>query len=340
MKQLFTFLFALLANFTFSQATYTVDNKPGAAADYDNLQTAIDDVPAGSTLLVQGSPNYYGSVTITKEIHIKGPGYFLDQNPNTQAYQVPATMRTININQGANGTSISGIQMYEYSNSSNNIHIIDCQNINISFCNINGRYNHINGSYYNRDGIFITNSHNINVINSYEAYIFVEDNLSSNIILKNSIYSTIIGGDCSTFTVIGCVYPNLRSGMVAYNNIVHGGVYNDPNIHHNIYRYSGTGTSTIDDNYNKRIFCGSGECDNLFINSDDPRYSADGQFILGAGSPASGAGVNGVDCGAFGGGYRLSGIPNIPNIYEFTVPNTGYTNDGGMPVNIKIKSNN
>ncbi len=332
MKQLLTFLFALLANFTFSQATYTVDNKPGAAADYDNLQTAIDDVPAGSTLLVQGSPNYYGSVTITKEIHIKGPGYFLDQNPNTQAYQVPATMRTININQGANGTSISGIQMANHYN----IYINDCQYINISFCNIDGRHN---SSY----GIFITNSRNINVANSYKAYIHVTDNLSSNIILKNSIYSHIYGGNCSSFTIIGCIYPVLRSGMTAYNNIVWNSTYTpsgDPNVHHNIYRYPGTGTSTIDDNYNKSIFCSSGECDNLFINSDDPRYSADGQFILGAGSPASGAGVNGVDCGVFGGSYRLSGIPNIPNIYEFTVPNTGYTNDGGIPVNIKIKSNN
>jgi hypothetical protein len=66
----------------------------------------------------------------------------------------------------------------------------------------------------------------------------------------------------------------------------------------------------------------------------------DAKYILKEGSPAKGAGVNGVDCGIFGGDepYVLSGIPPIPTIYEAIVPSTA-TSNGGLPVKIKAKTN-
>ena len=60
---------------------------------------------------------------------------------------------------------------------------------------------------------------------------------------------------------------------------------------------------------------------------------------LKAGSPAIGGGVSGADCGAFGGPapYVLSGVPNLPHIYEADVPASA-TSDSGLQVSIKVKS--
>jgi len=69
--------------------------------------------------------------------------------------------------------------------------------------------------------------------------------------------------------------------------------------------------------------------------------STDGKWQLKDGSPAKGAGTNGIDIGAFGGQnpYMLSGIPPIPTIYEVISPTVG-TQQTGLPVQVKAKSNN
>jgi len=50
-----------------------------------------------------------------------------------------------------------------------------------------------------------------------------------------------------------------------------------------------------------------------------------------------GKGTNGSDIGPFGGPdpYRLSGLPNLPNIYELST--TGLVSGDKLPVHIKIK---
>jgi hypothetical protein len=67
--------------------------------------------------------------------------------------------------------------------------------------------------------------------------------------------------------------------------------------------------------------------------------STDGKWELKAGSPALASGSGGVDCGAFGEPtpYILSGVPNLPHIYEADVPASA-TSDSGLPVSIKVKS--
>jgi len=67
--------------------------------------------------------------------------------------------------------------------------------------------------------------------------------------------------------------------------------------------------------------------------------STDGKYQLKNGSPAKGSGLNGVDCGMFGGldHYVLSGIQDIQVIYFFEdTERASATN--GLPVHIKLKS--
>lgn len=338
MKTLITILTLLISITLTAQSTYTVDNKPGAPADYDNLQTAIDAVPAGSTILVQGSPTNYGNVTITKEIHIIGSGYFLGQNPNTQSYMISTSIQTSNFNTGANNSSISGISGNVYANDVSNIsisrivgrtYITDSHNINISASYLNG-YSQYGSVYYgnyiygNCSGIIYKGCY-------LKGRIRFEQN--SNGLMVSLINNVLASGSIGGNAVIA--FDAVRNNIIQSNESVYFGYNLDDysNIQNNLFKASAIGGLIHGNQYYI-------DMSNVFIESTDPRYSDDGRFILKAGSPAIGAGVNGIDCGMFGGGYRLSGIPNIPNIYEFTVPDTGYTNDGGVPITIKVNSNN
>src|SRR5690606_26276506 len=97
-------------------------------------------------------------------------------------------------------------------------------------------------------------------------------------------------------------------------------------VTNNIFRQNGTDSD--ENKFNQAVAT-------LFVNEG----SEDGKYKLAENSAAKGTGLNGIDCGAFGGDnpYVLSGIPPGPSIYEVNAPATASRADG-LPVNIKIYS--
>ena len=79
---------------------------------------------------------------------------------------------------------------------------------------------------------------------------------------------------------------------------------------------------------------------NLVFDLSDPSFDGKYRLIDDPTNPAIGYGLTGIDCGMFSGPdpYRLSGIPNVPAVYQFFAPATGSVT-GGLPTDIKIKSN-
>ena len=73
---------------------------------------------------------------------------------------------------------------------------------------------------------------------------------------------------------------------------------------------------------------------------EDHTSGIDYGLVLKTGSPAIGAGMNGVDCGIFGGNqpYVLSGIPPIPSIFEINYTAVG-SSAVPIQVNLKAKTN-
>ena len=73
----------------------------------------------------------------------------------------------------------------------------------------------------------------------------------------------------------------------------------------------------------------------LFIGGNVP----DKAYKLNPTSSAKGAGVGGIDCGAFGGNdsYVLSGLPAIPHIYDIVAPTSGSATSG-LAVKVKVKT--
>jgi hypothetical protein len=138
---------------------------------------------------------------------------------------------------------------------------------------------------------------------------------------------------------------NQPSGLIVTNNVIWGDVSTYYTEHTNNILVSGAYYPSYNTATYNNIGCstqyplaGSNkqnvDMSTVFVNVT--KY-VDNGYILKAGSPAIGAGKNGEDCGAFGGGapYLLSGLAPIPAIYEVTIQPYGTT---VIPVNIKAKS--
>ena len=117
MKTKITFSIIILLAIFVSQplfaAKWRVSNVPGVVANFTNLQLANDDVSviAGDTVYLEGSTVNYGNVTINKKLIIVGPGFFLGENDSTQANKVAATLNSLNMNTGSEGSVVTGVSM-------------------------------------------------------------------------------------------------------------------------------------------------------------------------------------------------------------------------------------
>jgi hypothetical protein len=322
---LLSLIFVLFCGFISGQHLIRVNNNAGADPDYATLQAANDAASNGDTIYIEGSPTNYEGADISKKLVIIGPGYFLTDNDSTQAYGIAATFsNAINFNAGSAGSIITGCKI-------NNTINLSVNDISVIRCNVQT----------------ITNQEDVNNILILQNYI---DNIYMATYYKttNSVISNNIIGHMSFSSTSGnlqivnnvCTY-NYGPGIDAYNasianNILTSTAYgiavNTGNaINNNIF--AGTGTNANGNQYNVAMA-------NVFVDfSGSLNYSDDAKWKLKTGSPAIGAGVSGVDCGAFGGPtpYVLSGVPNLPHIYEATIPGTAYSNLG-LACTIKIKS--
>lgn len=323
---LIKFLFITLVLFVSvaSSTTWMVDNRPGA--DFNSLLAAHSNANAGDTILVAGSAQQYQGLGIAKKLTIIGPGYFLDENTALQANQHPAQVEHISLGSGSEGSVIMGLTLVQgvtfYAN-----------NLRLKRCLVSGQP----GSSYSlfispiSDSIYVTQCY----ISAY-AHVFVNG-------AKNAIYfynnymehtnspnqtvfyqNTVSNGEISNNIFLGVVNIN---GTIFNNNIMIDGIF----LSTGSTPYNNIGNSTQFDSTN-------GNQQN--VNMNDVFFlggSTDAQWKINANGPAHGTGFGGVDCGMYdnsaGQGYKLSGIPPFPAIYEFT------TDSVLSNVTVRIRSN-
>lgn len=195
---------------------------------------------------------------------------------------------------------------------------------------------------------------------------------TSNIFIEgNYILGSIFGNNANNVTniFISNNYIQIRiSGLsgVFENNIIEGSIgigsgipiVTNSTVRNNIFTRSGSDiiNRDISNKYFNNIFIVSEATVNLdptssFNNVFDvtlsdlfvglPNNTTDSQWQLKQNSPAIGAGMDGTDCGIFGGNnpYVLSGIPSGPHIFELSAPRDA-SSQGGLPVTIKAKISN
>ncbi len=244
---------------------------------------------------------------------------------SAQSFGIAATFNdNISFNAGSAGSTITGCKV------NNSIHL-SVNDISIIRCYVGN----ISGSA-EINNVLILQSYVGSIYNSYND---VTNSVISNNIVTGGITFTAGSGNLQIVNNV-CTYGygyaiNVYNASIANNiitNPTYGVMVNTGNaINNNIF--AGAGTNANGNQYSVVMA-------NVFVDfSGSLNYSDDAKWKLKTGSPAIGAGVSGVDCGAFGGPtpYVLSGVPNLPHIYEATIPGTAYSNLG-LACTIKIKS--
>jgi len=336
----FTTIVLFFSTTVFSKI-WTVDNKSGSVADFSEIQVAHNNASDGDTIYVHSSgSSIYASVTVTKQLYIIGPGYFLDENPNTQADTRAAICKRFIFNDGSQGSLLTGFEINIDISYWDDI-LINADNIIIkrNMCVHDGANISITED---RSNIIITGNYFISTGTVRDV---IQVGLNCNNIQINNNYFKIAGT-----TNFSLVAPS-SSSIEAWNNVISGNVeISNSTFYNNILMngtFSGT-NSPADINHNigdaDQFGIEYGNQENVNMTTvfiDNGSGSTDGDWQLRSGSPAIAAGLSGEDCGMFGSStpYILSGLPAIPTIYFFVAPSSASGTEG-LEVQIKAKSNN
>ncbi len=323
MKKL-NFIFVALLLLTLTNNSYAkiwrINNTPGVAADYTDVQTCINNAATqtGDTLHIEPSVTNYGAITVSKPLVIIGNGYFLTgANPNVglQANTNSSSFGSIDFLPASAGSTLQGVTV---------------TTIYLEAANLLIRRNYIVNWIY----LYATGN-NCTVSGNFFSYGFQVSAAPANITISNNIFSgsTSVGisaGVSGIFENNTCYGGSVSLSQFQIDNNIFYSTGFTPN--NSVYFNNiGDGTQFGTANGNQQNVSMA----NVFVSNNIP----DAGFMLKAGSPAIGAGSGGVDCGAYGGPnpYKNAGIPNVPTIYELTVPPTGTTN---INVTISTRSNN
>jgi hypothetical protein len=342
-------LLGVLLNITAFGKIWIVDSNVGSSTkDFTTLQAAHDGAAAGDTLYMIGSPLDYitDRVTVTKKLIIIGPGYFLNENPDTQSSiltaiidsNVPLQCEELIFAAGSSGSAIMGM-------------VINGR-IQVNTNNILIKRNLISQKGGCGSTSLVVSGSNVLIVQNY----IVGATLSPGnfvILINPGFTNVIINNNYLSHNCSGCgpdifAISGTGSSMEITNNIVNGGTsVTDATVQNNIFTSNNTfsaSASIIRNNIHAANLLpgGNGNLNgvptaSVFMMTG----STDGQWSLKTGSPALAAGFGGTDCGLYGGvePYVLSGIPPIPAIYSITAPLVG-DKVNGLPVQIKVKSRN
>jgi hypothetical protein len=311
-------------------ATLTVDNRTPSAGQYSTIQAAHDAAVSGDDIYVYPSPNTYDGITVTKQVHIYGSGwgynYAFDGICITKAGNVI-------FGSGSEGASISGMELSQCS--------IGAYGVNVSHCLVTA------GMIIQANSVTIKENR----------VLWIEVNSGSLIeISKNYIYGVRIGwnANCSISIASGCsvnVFQNIISspdhGIFLYQGsstaYIVGNTINCPG--HTIISYGpipiganniiATSTYGLDATY----WLNNIVCEDLSLFFVD---AANGDYHLAPGSPAIGAGENGIDCGAYGGSSPFNdklNTPELPTVIQLLTPTTIVPGSEPMPITIKARTN-
>ncbi len=291
-----------------------VNNTPGINVPYATLTAAYNAAVNGDTIYLEGTVYDYGSLSIYKKLVIIGTGYYLTQNPETQANINPSTVTTLYFYAGSSGCKVLGLT------------ISSTFYIGATLQDFIVRRNYI-GSLYNAAS---------SVTNCYfeQNMIFSATGQFLNTLFRNNFMnSSSLTSNNTTLFLYNNVFYNASFIMAqCKNNIMYGGgTFTNCDLLNNI----GSGLQFPVGNGNQQNV----NMSNVFLcYTGCGAYAPDAAFQLKVGSPAIGAGSNGEDCGMFGGTdpYVLSGMPPIPAIYYF---NYNF-NNSTINVDMKVKSHN
>jgi hypothetical protein len=337
MKNLSTIFLLLMATMASAQNILRVNNTAGVNAPFTTLAAAITAAGVNDIIMLESSVTSYGNIVIAKKVTIVGPGYLLNENLGFQTTAVPATIRAMTLNAGAEGTIVSGVT-FSITAAGDCLTINGVSNVTISNC------------YWTNSRILLTGTaNNLAFIGNYLTGVNAfTATYTGTIFTNNYIVGSQFGNTAaSPFTISNNV-------LVGNNGAASGCEILNCDVRNNIFTgtapiFNGTGSL-----FKNNVFVAAGV--NASVSLDGTNMlgavlaniflglagnTTDTQWKLKAGSPAIGFGEGGVDCGMYGGPapYRTSGIQvGQPTITNFSSPSS-IPQNGTINVKVSAKVN-
>ncbi len=293
-------------------------------------------VQAGDTVHLEGSTIDYDGGSLSKKLVIIGPGYFLNENPNTSNNVLPAILNAISFNAGSSGSQLIGVHIGDNTGGVN----ITVSDILIKRCQIDYAVSVLFAiSDIKIIQNFFARASTANMISTNTGGFPTDFIFDNNIVLgtlvlpvgytmlecKNNVFAgPAITGSPSLRLYAGSFQNNILTNPAATVDI-NGGT--NLNVTYNTAA-SATPFGTASNNVVVA------DMTTLFVTTG----SSDGKYQLKAGSAP---GADGSDRGAFGGAavtsrYTLSGLAPIPVIYDIST--SGVATAAGLPVTIKART--
>ena len=307
---------------TVSAASWRVNNNTAMGAHFVDVNAAMTDerVAEGDTLYLDPSTIFTTRQTISKRVTIVGPGYFHQESSIGSA--------TFNgglyIEKNAAGTKIEGCVFrgtssysaiivsvdnvtfernyfyYSYVSSTSNKYLVFHANY------IETNYEAFVGNGASTYGWVITNNIIKSGLDSRSTYGGISVRNLFNATIQNNVIINHDSDDCCIYQVYNSTITNniLINAGNAVNGHVHSLLENNNIIEKNVT--SSSADYSTCPNFPNNTFLGSNDLTAVF----DTNGIADCYYRLCEGSPAIGAGENGIDCGAYAGdSYVPSGLP-------------------------------
>lgn len=324
MKPIIVLLTTLLLNMSATATIITVDNHYPSMGDYNNLQAAQNAANNFDTLLLTPSLVGYPSTNILKPLTIIGNGYG-DGTSTTLPHCI--IYNPFGIDPNAAGGKICSVEI-------NGRIDIYATNFTIERCKT-GQIQLFGGS-----SNVLLHQNLIIAGFSIQYYNQSDATLLNNCILSDNYFCLVNGSQITnaSITALNNIFINKQNGAFKAIELSNTNSYFANNI-------ISPQQSGIISSFNNIISDGSlpstnGNQLNVDLNTVFMDY-ANGNYHLKPGSPAIGAGLNGVDIGIYGGSTPFidGGLPPLPSIYYLDVPINGSTQNG-VNVTIKAKSNN
>lgn len=316
-----------------AQTTHTVDNDPGAGAQFTSVQNAINAANAGDTIYIQPSTISYGNVTVNKTIHLRGIAHSPEFNAGNYAILGDITFDSPI---GAPNSSVSGLRFGRISTNGNQ---------NYSGLSVTNNYieNYVSvgssqsncSNWYIAGNVFVTNS-SAGAIHKYNT------STSPNwMVVNNHIRQPSTSTNYAAFSRIGVSDIVRNNVLVFQHNGSNSTVCNQcsgAKIENSLILFTGnsTGVNGSGVTFNHSLihsYVGQTMTDlpgmnNLnadpgFVDAADPTYSVSKDFHIASSSPAYAHGTDGQQLGIHGNNFQFSkwGYPDdLPYIRSFVAP--------------------
>lgn len=317
-------LLLLLSTQLFAQSSLIVKEGAGGMQVYPSLSLALSSAQNGDVIYLPGG-HLNESVVVEKSVSIIGNGF----DPSISVNPLPTSIVSLNIH-GTSNVSIHGIRINQ------DVLVDSSSNVLIKRCAMDGSLTLLNTSTFSLEGSLLTT--------------YFEGNDQAGIVLQSSVIGDVRGlngalvDNCVIYNLEGTCncnpFPIASSNTVYRNNILLKSHLSIHITNSNVFQNNLCWTSYTVPTNGTGISQNNAYCLNqgdVFrdVSSNPGGVSIDNDYRLGPNSQAIGMGLNGVDCGIYGGSapFKMGGLPFNPHIQSIQVD--GVTDPNG---NLQIQA--